>query len=160
MEPHVVWIVGLFLAALILAAGEILTPFFGLSLGAGVCLFAAVGIGFRQGNVEGLVTLVAAIALVPAFLWVYLKWLPTTTFGRGFMPDLPGAGIGDGLPHHETLAKLRGRMGTSVSILRPVGACEIDGFRFDCRAESGFIDRGAAVRVLEVDGNRLIVRAV
>lgn len=52
---------------------------------------------------------------------------------------------------------LVGRVVLAASDLRPAGVIEADGRRVDAVTEGGYISRGSAVRVLGVDGNRVIV---
>lgn len=53
-----------------------------------------------------------------------------------------------------------GREGVTVTTLRPIGVAEFDGVRLNVVTEGEFIDRGATVRVIRVEGGRIIVRAV
>jgi len=55
---------------------------------------------------------------------------------------------------------LVGRVATALTDLRPVGIVEVDGRRVDAMTEGSYISRGTAVRVTEVDGNRVVVEAV
>jgi membrane-bound serine protease (ClpP class) len=52
-----------------------------------------------------------------------------------------------------------GRLGVAASDLRPAGIVELDGRRVDALTEGSYISRGTAVRVIEVDGNRVVVVA-
>ena len=51
-----------------------------------------------------------------------------------------------------------GRRGTAVSPLRPSGIAAFDGERVDVVSEGMFIEAGAALDVIHVDGNRIVVR--
>jgi membrane-bound serine protease (ClpP class) len=58
------------------------------------------------------------------------------------------------------LAELAGSTGMALSDLRPAGIAEIGGRRVDVVADSEFLSQGTAVRVVEVEGNRVVVEAV
>ncbi len=58
------------------------------------------------------------------------------------------------------LEELAGREGRTLSRLRPAGLAEIDGERVDVVADAEFLESGVAVRVVEVEGNRVVVEAV
>ncbi len=58
------------------------------------------------------------------------------------------------------LVDLIGKEGTTLSMLRPAGLAEIDGERIDVVSDSEFIDPEVAVRVVEVEGNRVVVEAI
>jgi membrane-bound serine protease (ClpP class) len=151
-------IVLLLVVAAVFLTGEILTPFFGMSAVSLVCAIAAVGIAFREGEAAGWATVGASVGLGFAALYAYTVWLPRTALGRKLMPPPPEAGVGDAFANLEAIEALAGRTGRAVSILRPVGAVEFDGRRFDCQAESGFIEAGTTVRVVAVNGTRVVVR--
>ncbi|MCX7985538.1 MAG: nodulation protein NfeD [Bacteroidales bacterium] len=57
----------------------------------------------------------------------------------------------------DVLSALVGKTGKSVSILRPAGKIEIDGNVYDAISESGFIDSGAAVKVVKTLAGQLYV---
>jgi membrane-bound serine protease (ClpP class) len=44
--------------------------------------------------------------------------------------------------------------------LRPSGTANINGQRVDVVTEGGLIERGTAVKVVAVEGSRIVVRAV
>ncbi|MBA3649489.1 MAG: nodulation protein NfeD [Chitinophagales bacterium] len=50
------------------------------------------------------------------------------------------------------------KTGIAITTLRPSGQIEIDNERFDAMADSGLIERGEQVTVIEVSGNILVVR--
>ena len=58
----------------------------------------------------------------------------------------------------ESDAALLGRSGHALSPLRPAGIADIGGARVDVVSEGEFIEPGAAVHVVRVDGNRVVVR--
>jgi membrane-bound serine protease (ClpP class) len=53
-----------------------------------------------------------------------------------------------------------GRRGTAMALLRPAGYALINGERVDVVSDGEPIDAGAAVEVVRVDGNRIVVRRV
>ncbi|HSW16296.1 MAG TPA: NfeD family protein [Ramlibacter sp.] len=52
------------------------------------------------------------------------------------------------------------RTGVAASMLRPAGFADIDGARVDVVSDGEFIDAGAPVQVVRVDGNRIVVRRI
>jgi membrane-bound serine protease (ClpP class) len=58
----------------------------------------------------------------------------------------------------EGLDALVGKEGNAVTTLRPAGMAQIGRRRVDVVAESGMVDKGAALRVVKVEGNRVVVR--
>jgi membrane-bound serine protease (ClpP class) len=55
------------------------------------------------------------------------------------------------------LAVRPGMMGVARSILRPAGKAEIDGMLVDVVTDGEFLEPGAPVRVLAVEGSRVVV---
>ena len=49
------------------------------------------------------------------------------------------------------------RRGKTITILRPAGTIRIGSERVDAVSNGGFIDKNVDVRVVEVDGNRVVV---
>ena len=53
---------------------------------------------------------------------------------------------------------LNGRDGQALTQLRPSGTALIDGRRVDVVTEGGIVERGSSIRVVHVEGNRVVVR--
>ena len=54
-------------------------------------------------------------------------------------------------------AKLVGKVGRTITALRPAGAVDVEGRRVDVVAEGVFVDAGREVRVVSVEGARVVV---
>ncbi|MEX1377142.1 MAG: NfeD family protein [Eubacteriales bacterium] len=50
-----------------------------------------------------------------------------------------------------------GKVGNAVSALRPAGTCDFDGVRLDVVTEGDFIDKGSVVKIIKVEGRRIVV---
>jgi len=68
-------------------------------------------------------------------------------------PDLVRSGAGFGY-------ELIGHQGKAVSMLRPSGKIDVDGHYIDVVSDGSFISAGTQVEVIEVEGNRIVVREV
>ncbi|MDR1961298.1 MAG: hypothetical protein LBQ16_03355 [Gracilibacteraceae bacterium] len=55
-------------------------------------------------------------------------------------------------------ARYLNRTGSALTLLRPAGTADIDGERVDVVSEGDFIARGSDIRVIAVEGTRVIVR--
>jgi membrane-bound ClpP family serine protease len=108
------------------------------------------------------VTLLFVMVLVVGFAtWRILPKVPW--FNRVFLkPPQPLAAAGGhsglGLPN-ESLTALVGCTGTAATVLRPTGTMAIDGEPYDVVTEGEFVERGTPVRVLYVQGSRVVVAA-
>lgn len=65
-----------------------------------------------------------------------------------------GRGVADA-----ALVGLVGRVGMAETVLRPTGTMALDGQRIDVVTEGDFLEAGTALRVLYVQGNRVVVAA-
>lgn len=84
-----------------------------------------------------------------------LKWIPHTWAWKKLV-----------LAHTEKgytqtgLEGFIGKQGASITSLRPTGKADIEGEVLDVVTEGDFLDKGTVVKVVSVDGNRVIVRRV
>jgi membrane-bound serine protease (ClpP class) len=156
-------LIGAGLALLLIEA--FVTPGFGVAGVAGIVALVAglglslVGAGATWGTVVIALGRVAFALLLALVLGVILLRV---------MPRLPVAwrlvltteleadkGFASAPERDE---ELKGRSGLAVSPLRPAGIADIGGARVDVVSDGEFIEPGAAVDVVRVDGNRVVVR--
>jgi membrane-bound serine protease (ClpP class) len=150
----IVLVIALLTVALILLVAEVLViPGFGLAGALGVAsLIGGVVLAFwRLGTFWGGGAVVASVLICAVTLWV----LPRTSFGRDLVLDQRNT---QAAPPPE-LAALSGQRGTTVTALRPAGAAQIGGQRVDVVSDGEFIAAGTPVRVVEVQGSRVVVQA-
>lgn len=113
------------------------------------------------GNLAICVVLVVAIAMAIS------RFLPKVPFFNSLILAPPVYGeYGDETgprlrPEHldESMAII-GKQGIAVSVLRPAGKAEIDGRFMDVVSDGPFIPAAAEIEVVQVSGNRVVVRAV
>ncbi|MBY6278389.1 NfeD family protein, partial [Symbiobacterium thermophilum] len=60
----------------------------------------------------------------------------------------------------EDRARLVGREGVSLTVLRPAGTAVFDDQRLDVVTEGEFIPAGVPVKIVRVEGTRIVVRAM
>lgn len=53
-----------------------------------------------------------------------------------------------------------GREGTTRSVLRPTGIADFDGVRLNVSSEGDFVQAGAQVRIISVEGQKILVRVI
>jgi len=66
----------------------------------------------------------------------------------------------DGYTSVTDKSKFIGREGVCTTDLRPAGTVEIDGEPLDVVTEGGFVNAGDKVKVINVDGSRVLVRRI
>jgi membrane-bound serine protease (ClpP class) len=82
-----------------------------------------------------------------------LKARITATAGGVLTEEAPASGLGD-------YASLVGKIGVTVTTLRPSGRVEIDGEVYPVEADGSFVEPGRGVKVTRVRGNAITVRLV
>lgn len=151
--------IALFVVGLILLLIEAFFPNFGvLGLAGAGAIVASVVLSAATAG-EGLRLLASAVvlsALVIALSFRYLKrsglWSQIVlqfaeTKEQGYVGPVD-------------VSFLVGKEGVSLTPLRPAGTAEVEGRRVDVVSEGGFLAAGTSVRVIAVEGNRIVVRAV
>jgi membrane-bound serine protease (ClpP class) len=119
------------------------------------CLVAGVSVAYVNfdSRTANFVLLAVVVGLTAGAL-CWFKFFPESRLGKMFISHGTVGGIGAEKPD------LLCQTGTAVTPLRPSGAALIDGKRVDVVTEGPFIDRGTPVRVVAVEGMRVVVRAV
>lgn len=120
-------------------------------------LGAAITSFFAFGAEGGGLASVALLLGGGALLLIWLKVFPRTAFGRRLSLNKDGRSFKSADPANQGLLGLQG---VAHSELRPSGIAMINGQRVDVVAETGFIDRGSQIRVVMVEGNRIVVRSL
>ena len=99
-----------------------------------------------------------ALAILLSFL--FFKFLPKMPFGRAFVLNTQLDGSAGFLAEPSTDHRLLHKVGVAHSTLRPAGIAEIDGQRIDVISSGEFIEAGTPVKVVRVDGNRVVVDTI
>jgi len=144
-----------------LIIAEVFVPSGGLiSIVALLCLGVGVGIFFKQSTTAGIIGIVVAIIMIPSVVIFAYKMFPQTRFGRAVLLAPPHREAGDAVRDTDDLKGLLGAEGVVLTPLRPVGTCDFAGKRYECVAESGFVEKDKTVKVIHVEGTQLTVRVV
>ena len=154
-------ITGLVVVAMMFYFFELLTPSFGIMTALGTASFGtAIFLGFRTSTVLGIFMVAAFVIGVPAYFAMLIRVLPRSSAGRKLFLRKTGNDTSAGVPELTMNMQLVGKTGVAETQLRPSGAVRIEGRRVIGLAESGIIDKGSTVKVIDVSGSNIIVRAV
>ena len=120
-----------------------------------LCLMAAVILGYRDfGYQTGSLILAGVLVGLVIGTWCWLKFFPESGLGKRFISQSSSGELGVEKP------ELLNGTGVALTQLRPSGTASINGQRVDVVTEGGLIERGTAIKVVTVEGARIVVREV
>lgn len=108
----------------------------------------------------GILTASVALVLTVIIMVVSFRFMQKKNFIHKFiLSDRTDTESGYTSPNMDN-EKYLGREGYTLTKLRPAGDMKIDGERIDVVSDGDFIDVGVKVRVVAIDGTRVVVRVV
>lgn len=120
-----------------------------------LCLVAGVTVSYQEfGVTTGNWILLATLACLAVGFGLWVKYFPTSRLGQLYTSKGTVGEIGTERP------ELVGQAGVAHTGLRPSGVAIIGGQRVDVVTEGALIERGEAVKVIAVEGMRVVVRKV
>lgn len=153
------WVeVGLLLLGIALVAVEVLNPGFGIfGIGGLIAIGASIFLTAPTPALALQMLTAAAVGLVIFFMF-FARQLTIRGLGR-FLTLGEAMTTADGyVPARVGLQNLVGKEGQTVTPLRPAGTVAVDGEPLDVVSEGGFVAQGVRVRVIRVEGTRVVVR--
>lgn len=139
-----------YLLGMALLFAELFAPGVVLGVVGGLIVIYAVAAAWIQGDyVTGVVLTASTLVVVPLMVRFAMRRLTL----RSSLPAEEGFAATEG-----GLDALVGRDGMALTTLRPAGTAEIEGRRVSVVAELGLIDAETPIRVVRVEGNRVVVR--
>jgi membrane-bound ClpP family serine protease len=161
MEPWI-WAILLLALGTGLAVMEVFFTSAGiLALLSATALVGAVAMGFYEGPVTGALILVGVFVGLPTVIVLAFRYWPKTAMGRRVLLMAPKSkDVLPDDPDREWLKSLMGRTGRAKSKLLLSGVITIDGRTVDAVSESMPVEVGQTVQVIQVRGQRVVVRPV
>ena len=151
-------VIFLFVIGIVLMLVEAFVPEFGIIGLAGIGSVTASIVLSAADTGQGLRMLAMAVFLSALLIAASYRGLKKTglwsqiIFKYAETKELGYVGPSD-------VTHLLGQTGLAVTSLRPSGTAEIDGQRIDVVSEGGFIALGTEVKVVKVEGTRVVVRS-
>ena len=161
------WLIGvagwfeliLFMGGILLLIIELYVPGFGIfGIGGISCIlgsfFLTLGGNLVAANIMAISLFVAIVLFV-----LILKFLPSSRLWAKLMlkeSETTQTGFSSSYDYSSYL----GKEGLVVNPLRPAGMMTIDGVKIDVVSEGQYIDAGTKVKVVSVNGSRIVVRSV
>ena len=119
------------------------------------CLIAGVVMAYLNFDTAtaNVVLLVVLLGVIVGTLG-WFKFFPDSRFAKVFISQRTVGDIGTDKP------ELLNQTGKALTPLRPSGTAVIGGKRVDVVTEGPFIEPGTAIKVVAVEGMRVVVRSV
>ena len=144
----------LFIAGISLIIVELYSPGFGAPGITGllcliICIFVTV-----QSVMQGIILTGIFFAIIIILFIIFFVLL-----SKGRVPNklvLKESEVG--FSGAEDMNFLLGKVGTVVSTCRPAGNVDFDGVKLDVVSRGEFIEKGITVEVIEIEGNRIVVK--
>jgi len=146
-----------FIIGLILLVIEAISPGFGLPGISGI-IFIALGIILAMESIRVAIESLSISIILTTIITILLikRGYSFKAFDRVVLnTNLNKEG---GYVSSKDKDEYLGKEGVAISELRPSGIIEIDGERLDALSEGVFIPRDAKVKVVKVEGSKIIVR--
>jgi membrane-bound serine protease (ClpP class) len=150
------WVLVLYFAGMVLILAEFILPgaVAGL-LGFGLVVGSAVLAGMNYPEAIWLIIaaeLIGAIVIIGLGMWILSRtgMLHALVLTKAEHPH-------EGYVNEPSDASLIGKRGRAVTPLRPAGVVVIEGRRIDSVSNGAYIEQGAEVQVIAVQGNRIVV---
>lgn len=118
-----------------------------------ICIIIAVVMGYQEFGFQtgNYIVLGVLMGLVTGTL-AWLKFFPESRLARRFIAQGTVGEIGTNRP------ELIGATGEALTQLRPCGMALLNGKRVDVVTEGALIEKGTPLRVVAVEGLRVVVR--
>lgn len=161
MGVTIAWIVLLVLAALVLLLFEFITPTFGLLGGLALAvLVGAVWLTFTLSSTAGVVMIVAFVVGIPAYVLLLARVLPRLPVGKRLFLRTKAKATGEGSPRVDDFQAMVGKIGTTETMLRPIGMVRVDGQRISATTEGGAIEKDQKVKIISAGIGNVVVRKI
>lgn len=148
----------LFLLGLILLALEVFVfPGFGVAgIGGLAALITSVFMAAPSSE-QAMTSLVLALLGTIILVALSIKLLPTRKVWQRLILGTKLEKSSGYVAPSPSYSDLGGKEGQALTPLRPAGVAEIDGLRVDVVTEGGFIQANEPIKVVKVEGNRVVV---
>ena len=148
----------LLISGLLMVCLEIFLPGGIIGFFGALALVGAIVRGFLAfGPRTGVIIAVSIIRLLGITVFLWIKFFPQTRIGKSITLSANGKTFKSSSGKFSDLV---GKEGKSFTELRPAGVIIIDGSRYDVVTEGNLINKGKPVRVIKVQGNRIVVRQI
>jgi len=115
---------------------------------------------FEHGPIATLAMLLIVLLVLAIAISTSLRSITSGRLSKSSLVHSETESNEDGYRSTEDLAVFQDREGVSATVLRPTGIADFDGVRLNVSSEGGFIPAGTKVRIIKVEGAKILVRAL
>ena len=149
----------LFIVGIGLIVVELFEPGFGIFGALGViCLIICIFVT-AQTVVQGVIMTAVFFVIILIVLGIFLN-----VISKGRLPKKmilqESMTAEQGFSGSDDMSFLLGKKGEVLTGCRPAGIVDFNGFRYDVVSRGEFIEKGVSVMVVEIEGNRIVVKEV
>lgn len=147
-------IIALAVLGVMLILAELVLPGGIVGVGGTICLCIAIALTFlNYGAMAGAVSFVSVLLFGSLMLALWIKNFRRLPFSRSLVLN---EAIDD-TSVTEWLGSLVGKEGITLTRIAPSGHADIEGNKIDVMTESGVIERGRPVKIVETRGPTIVV---
>lgn len=141
---------------------EAFMPGFGAAGFTGVILeiITLVMTWFAHGPIATLAMLLIVLLVLAIAISTSLRSIASGRMSKSSLVHSATESNEDGYRSIEDLAVFMDREGVASSVLRPTGIADFDGVRLNVSSEGDYIPAGTKVRIIKVEGAKILVRAL
>lgn len=151
--------IAIFIVGVIFIIIEILTPTVGLLAGIGVVAIFYSLILAMGGDINAIYMMAISLVIAIIIFAIIIKKLPSSKLWKKIILTNTSS-TEQGYVSSVDYSQYLNKEGIVLTELRPSGSVEIDGVPVDVVSEGKFISKGEKVRVVKIEGMRIIVRKV
>ena len=141
---------------------EAFMPGFGVTGITGVVLevITLVMTRFGHGPVATLIVLLIVLLVLAIAISTSLRSFTSGRLSKSALVHSETESNEDGYRSTQDLAVFMNKEGVASSVLRPTGIADFDGVRLNVSSEGDFIPAGSKVRIIKVEGAKILVKAL
>jgi len=148
----------LFLVGVGLLIAEMFEPGFGFFGAFGIISLIACIFVTAETIAQGLILTAIFFVIILIMLGIFLVLVSKGRF-PGKLVLNESETTEQGFSGTEDMAYLMGKSGVVVTLCRPVGNVDFDGVKLEVVTKGEYIEKGETVEVIEIEGNRVVVKA-
>lgn len=148
------------IAGLVFVTIEMFTPGFGWPGMTGLVLLLVGVIVAADTLLEGILLTIIILLILCVLFTIAVRSASKGALARSPLILKTSAAKQEGYSSGEDMAYFLGHEGEVTTVLRPVGTADFEGVKLEVVAEGEYIEAGAKVKVVRVEGRRIVVRQI